>query len=296
LFLVEGFPSIIVAAFVWTSMPDGPESAKFLTAREKKVAVSRLKNERESSDEKNKNGTTKKPKLKIREILQALKDPKCYLTASMFFSCNVAFSSMPVFLPTIIQEMGWSSLMSQALSAPPYLVSFAVVLLTAYASDKAKARSPFIMLHATLAASGYLLIFLAGVLGLPSWIRYLGVYPATAGFFTCVTLIITWTINNQDSDSKKGTGVALLQYFGQCGPLLGTRLYPKSDGPLYLKGMSVCAGFMMLVGFLAWLLRMKLIRENRRLAAERMVEEVEEDVELLADGSQRRANAFVYLL
>jgi cyanate permease len=216
----------------------------------------------------------------------------------MFFSCNVAFSSMPVFLPTIIKEMGWSSVMSQALSAPPYMFSFVVVLLTAYASDRAKSRSKFIILHAITAASGYSLIFLAGVLGLPSWIRYVGVYPAAAGFFSCVTLIITWTLNNQESDSKKGTGIALLQYFGQMGPLLGTRLYPESDGPLYLKGMAVCAGFMALVGTLAWGLRWHLNRENEK----RRVEEVlanEEDVELLADGREsmgRKADKFMFLL
>ena len=100
-------------------------------------------------------------------------------------------------------------------------------------------------------------------LGLPSWIRYLGVYPATAGFFTCVTLIITWTLNNQPSEGRKGTGMAILNVIGQMGPLLGTRLYPKSDGPYYVKGMVVCAVFMGFVGMLAVGLRFVLGRANR---------------------------------
>lgn len=300
LFLVEGFPSIIVAYFVYTSLPDGPNEAKFFSAREKRIAIFRLQGEKEEFTHSEKLSPSRKPKLKVEEILQALVDPKSYLTAIMFFSINVAFSSMPVFLPTIIKEMGWSSTMSQALSAPPYLLAFVVVLLVSHASDKARARSPFIMLMAGIACSGYLLIFLAGVLGLPSWIRYLGVYPATAGFFTCVTLIITWTLNNQESDSKKGTGVAMLQYFGQCGPLLGTRLYPKSEGPLYLKGMAVCAGFMALVGVLALFLRFRLKKENAALKSQSFaVGDGEEDVELLAEGEgqQRRSlPKFEYLL
>lgn len=226
----------------------------------------------------------------------------------MFFSCNVAFSSMPVFLPTIIREMGWSTTMSQALSAPPYLISFGVVLFTSYASDKAKSRSPFIIFHALLAATGYVLIFLAGALGLPGWIRYLGVYPATAGFFSCVTLIITWTLNNQASDSAKGTGVALLQYFGQCGPLLGTRLYPENEGPLYLKGMAVCAGFMGIVAVLAWGLRWVLVRENRKIGEgggvwEELGQDEDGDGDLELDergngvvGRGRRREAFMFML
>jgi cyanate permease len=214
----------------------------------------------------------------------------------MFFSCNVAFSSMPVFLPTIITEMGYSSTTSQALSAPPYMLSFIIVLLTAYLSDRSKARSPFIILHASLAAGGYTLIFLAGLLGLPGWIRYLGVYPATAGFFSCVTLIITWTLNNQETDSKKGTGVALLQYFGQCGPLLGTRLYPESDGPLYLKGMAVCAGFMAFVGVLAWVLRIVLSRENERRRNAAASQEGGEDIELLDERGIRKGGDTFYFM
>ncbi|QDS73143.1 hypothetical protein FKW77_001791 [Venturia effusa] len=285
LFLVEGFPSVLVAAWVYRSLPDGPESANFLSRRQKSIAQARLMRDSEdTSDEKrfSHGQDSGKPRLRMREIIKVLKDPKCYLTAAsiffkslrdladkkqaMLFSCNVAFSSMPVFLPTLIREMGWSTTVSQALSAPPYLLSFATMLFTAYASDKAKIRSPFIMFHAFLACGGYTLMFLAGSLGLPSWIRYLGVYPATAGFFSCVTLIATWTLNNQASDEGRGAGMALLQYFGQCGPLLGTRLYPESDGPLYLRGMAVCAAFMGFVPLLVWALRWVLVRENARVA------------------------------
>jgi MFS family permease len=289
LFLVEGFPSIIVAYFVWTSLPDGPNEAKFLTAQEKQVVVSRLQDEKSRHDKmKEKHDQTSRPKVKRREVLDAVLDPKCYITAIMFFSINVAFSSMPVFLPTIIKDMGWSSAMSQALSAPPYLLAFVAIQFTAFASDKLKSRSLFIMLNAALACSGYLLMFFAGLFGLPNVIRYLGVYPAIFGFFTCVTLIITWTSNIQKSNSKKGAAVAMLQYFGQCGPLLGTRLYPKSEGPLYLNGMAICAGFMALVGFLALYLRWMLEKENAKLRRERVVGDGEDDVELLVEGQERK--------
>ncbi|KAI9787276.1 MAG: hypothetical protein M1816_007690 [Peltula sp. TS41687] len=153
--------------------------------------------------------------------------------------------------------MGYSTLKSQALSAPPYLLSFFLVLLTAHLSDRLRTRSPFIIAHSLLAASGYLLITLAGLFDWGITWRYLGVYPASAGFFSAVTLIITWTINNQPSDSKKGAGLAMLNIIGQCGPLVGTRLYPNEDKPLFLKGMSVCAAFMVFVALLAGGMRWK---------------------------------------
>jgi hypothetical protein len=191
--------------------------------------------------------------------------------------------------------MGYSSLWAQALSAPPYLVAFFMVLWSSYASDKRNQRSPFIILFASIAAGGYSLIVLSGLLGLPSWLRYLGLYPACMGFFTCVTLVITWTLNNQDSETKKGAGIAILQFFGQCGPLLGTRLFPEDDGPLYSRGMGVCAVFMGAVVVLSWILRLVLIRENKRRRQNAGIE-MSEDVARPLVGEDEKSERQIFLL
>ena len=159
--------------------------------------------------------------------------------------------------------MNYTALASQALSAPPYLVAFFVVILTAFLSDRSRNRSFYIIFHALLGGFGYLFIAIAGALRANSGWRYAGVYPAAAGFFSSITLILTWTINNQDSDSKRGTGVAMLNLVGQFGPLVGTRLYPDSDKPYYITGMTICSLFMFLVALLAWWLRSLLAKENK---------------------------------
>ncbi|CAO2654911.1 Nn.00g116440.m01.CDS01 [Neocucurbitaria sp. VM-36] len=271
LFLLEGFPSVLVAVWAWDFVPDSPGLAKWLSPRQREVAVLRLRQEKESEDdereaEKHK-GRATRGRVNFREVLQTLKDPKCYLTAFMFFSCNVAFSSMPVFLPTIIRDMGHESITAQGLSAPPYLFAFVVVLTTAYYSDRLQSRSKFIMLHSLLATIGYGTIALSGhYKSTNTTIRYLALYPACAGFFSAITIIITWTINNQETDSKKGTGMAVLNLIGQLGPLVGTSIFPDEDGPWYVKGMSICAAFMLLVGVLAAILRWVLVRENQKLS------------------------------
>ena len=157
-----------------------------------------------------------------------------------------------------------SALASQALSAPPYLVAFLVVLLTAFLSDRARNRSNYIIFHAIMGSLGYLLIATAGALRASHWWRYAGVYPAASGFFSAITLILAWTINNQHSDTKRGTSVAMLNLIGQLGPLLGTRLYPDSDAPYHVKGMAICSAFMLLVAVLAFILRSILAIENKK--------------------------------
>lgn len=168
--------------------------------------------------------------------------------------------------------MGYSKLTSQALSAPPYLFAFIVVLLTASVSDRQRSRSTYIILHASLSSLAYLTIALTGIFHsyLPEaahiLIRYICIYPAAAGFFSAITLIITWTMDNQPAKEGKGTGMAILNIIGQCGPLVGTRLYPARDGPWYIRGMALCSMFMVFVAVLALVLRIVLQRENARPA------------------------------
>ena len=289
LFLLEGFPSVVVAVFVYLHIPDGPGNARYLTARQRRVATLRLR--------KDNDGSAEGPEgrgLKWRDVRRTLVDPKSYLTAAMFFCCNVAFSSLPVFLPTIIEEMGYSPLASQALSAPPYLVAFLTVLSTAWLSDRLRSRSAFVICHALLAASGYAMMAVAGSLHARALFRYVGVYPATMGFFSAVTIIITWTINNQDNDSGKGTSVAMLNYVGQLGPLVGVHLYPDADRPYYVKGMAVCAGFMAMVALLALGLRMILLARNRTVEAEGKMERGED--EGLVGLDMRRGRRFMFIV
>ena len=58
--------------------------------------------------------------------------------------------------------------------------------------------------------------------------------------------------------------MTILNVVGQCGPLIGTRLYPESDRPWFVKGMAGCAVAMGAVFLLAITLRSVLVAENRR--------------------------------
>lgn len=168
--------------------------------------------------------------------------------------------------------MGYSSLNAQALSAPPYLVAFVVVLVTAWASDRSRTRSPYLIAHALISSLAYFAIAATGYFHdhlstrMQIFIRYICVYPATAGFFSAITLIITWSMDNRVEKEGKGASIAILNIIGQCGPLLGTRLYPESDRPWYIRGMAMCSFFMVLVAILALGLRLLLQRANRRVS------------------------------
>ena len=71
-------------------------------------------------------------------------------------------------------------------------------------------------------------------------------------------------LDMQGNESRRGAGLVLINFIGQCGPVLGTRLYPKHEGPRYAKGMGICAGFMFLAAIVSLALRFHLVTENKR--------------------------------
>ncbi|KAI4281968.1 MAG: hypothetical protein L6R35_005515 [Caloplaca aegaea] len=71
--------------------------------------------------------------------------------------------------------------------------------------------------------------------------------------------------DNQGSDTRRGTGIAILKIVGQCGPLLGTNIFPKGESPRDHKGMWVSAASTLFIGFLALCLRTLLVWKNKKL-------------------------------
>lgn len=112
--------------------------------------------------------------------------------------------------------------------------------------------------------------------------RYGAVYLVCVGLFCFIPILYVWLMNNQAGESvryvirfapfpphhlshfctlrsqslfrppasglrplssqKRGLGLSILGTVGQCGPLLGTRLFPAQEQPYYVRSMAVSAG------------------------------------------------------
>jgi hypothetical protein len=199
----------------------------------------------------------------------------------MYFSCNVSFSSLPVFLPTILKEMGFTAINAQGLTAPPFFASFLATLATTWVADRTQQRGLTIVGLSVVGGVGYILCATCTSVG----VRYFGVFLAACGVFPSIANILPWVLSessclnffvsifllissapdNQGSDTRRGGGIVMLNIIGQCGPFLGTNVFPDAEAPRYVKGMSICAAFMFFTALLALSLRVLLIFENRAL-------------------------------
>jgi sugar phosphate permease len=256
LFIVEGIPAVLLAAVVYIYLPDSPETATFLTEEEKEVARER------AILQTGKTGKERMGGVDFNEVLSTFKSPQTLIQPLMYFSCNVSFASLPVFLPTILTTMGYSSINAQGLTAPPYFLSFLVCIISTYIADRTQQRGLMIVGLSIIGGVGYLLLATVHSVG----VRYFGVFLAAAGVFPAIANILPWVLNNQGTDTKRGVGIAMLNIIGQCGPLLGTRVFPANEKPYYVRGMAICAAFMFFNAVLALVLRTYFVMQNAKFA------------------------------
>lgn len=254
LFIIEGVPSIFFGFLAFYCIYNGPYSCRFLTSREKDIAKSRTFKQVGTVD---RGGSS----ISIGQIIETFKDPKIWFNTLLYFCMNVASIPIPIFLPTILAGIGFTDITAQGMSAPPYLVAVIAILFTCYISDKYLQRAYAIATCCAIAIIGYIILAVCKSEG----VRYFGLFLAVPGVYACHAIIMTWTGDNQGSDSKRGAGYVILHVFGLTGTILGTRLFPKSSGPRYDKGIWITVGFISLTLVTSLFYRWYLAKMNQKL-------------------------------
>jgi len=231
--------------------------------------------------------------LKLRQLLAGFADLRSYIPAAIYFSINVSYASLPLFVPTIISELGiFSVIQSQGLSSPPYVLAFIVILGMTWLSDRVQLRGPLVSVCAVVAAVGFLLL---AVCTSPV-ARYVGVFLAVV-IFTCVPLTLGWVSNIHASESKRAGGYVVLSTIGQCGPVLGTNIFPAREKPFYRKGMWISFAMCLVVAVLAAVLDLWLTYDNRKMDKQDREEGVRPgDVEKHEDGAPVRQRRMRYVI
>lgn len=167
---------------------------------------------------------------------------------------------MPLFLPTIISELGtFSSFRSNGLSAPLYLLAFLMIIATTWTSDYFAVRGPFIVMFGLIGSAGYLILALSSDVAS----RYAGLFLVVLMFVT-ITMALVWNANSNETDSKRAGGIWVLMTIGQSGTVLGTNMFPASEKPYYRKGMWIGFSCSMIAAVAGALLSFLIWRENRR--------------------------------
>jgi len=140
LFLLEGLPACLLGFVVLKLVPDGPADASWLTSAEKNLIAQRLAQDA-SVDE--------------MKFLPALSDPRLYALGLAYLAIGAGGYGIRLWLPQIVQDMGFSNFANGFVVALPYAVAMGAMILWGHLSDKKAERIWHVVLPTLLAAFGF---------------------------------------------------------------------------------------------------------------------------------------------
>lgn len=144
LFLVEGFPSILLGIACLFVLRDTPEHAEWLSPADQ----ARLKQIK----------TEEFPEAPGHSFRGALTSPALWKLTFIYFSLGAGFLGIAFWMPTLLKEAGGGSNTSIGfLSAIPHLVSIIVIMAAGWSSDRFRERRLHLVVPILLGAFGIVL-------------------------------------------------------------------------------------------------------------------------------------------
>ncbi|KAI1363599.1 major facilitator superfamily domain-containing protein [Xylaria arbuscula] len=250
IFFFEGIITIIAASVAPFILPQKPETSNYLTTRERWIAAERIRLEHKAAHNE---------KVEMRHIKRAVTNINNYVCAAGFFFINITVQGLSVFLPTILQEIGYKGLTAQYYSVPVYVAASLIAIAVGYISDKTRMRGIYLAGFTILGITGF------GLLrwGSGSQLKYAAVYLCAVGAFPGGPGFLSWGINNAAGPSVRAVSSGYIVSLGTAGGILAVWAYLPNDGPNFPIGHSINFAAQVVVLFLSSFGIFYCLRENR---------------------------------
>jgi len=263
IFCLEGLVTVIVSFMAFFLMYDYPETASFLTESERTFVIDMLK-------EDSKGLATH---YDFQFVLQALKDYKTYVQVGIYIGLLVPGYAISLFMPTIIDELGFSAANAQLLSVPPFVAGCMFTVLVGIYSDKHKIRGLYVIGGAFVSLVGYIVLYTQSK---PN-AAYVGTFLAV-GIFPTVAVCLAWAGSNAGGDLKRGVVIAMVIGLGNLGGICSSFVY--IDPPRFHIGHGTIMGCLtlsiLLSAFAMWNYK-RINRQKEELCRERGITEDRRD-------------------
>ncbi|KAL2869603.1 major facilitator superfamily domain-containing protein [Aspergillus lucknowensis] len=242
IFILEGILTVLVGAIAPFMMHDFPETAKFLTDEERRYVIHTLRSQTAGHDLSREGVVEEQAKFRMKYVFDALTDWQIYVGLFMYWGITCPLYGISFFLPSIIQDLGYTSSTAQLLTVPIYTTAAVVAVFGAWMSDRYKKRSPFILFFMSLIAIGFIIVIASSDRGVPG-VVYFGVFVAVVGIYPAFPGNVTWISSNLAGDYKRAAGMALHIGLGNLAGAMASNFYRSKDAPKYVLGHALELGF-----------------------------------------------------
>ncbi|KAI2817346.1 hypothetical protein CBS147343_3246 [Aspergillus niger] len=252
LFLVLGLPTVLTGFLYFWFMPNNQIQAKFLSHREKHIAVDRIRGNFQGIGNRT---------WKWAHFFEAFRDPRTYLYVLFSFLMNIPNGGITTFGSLIISSFGFSSRMSLMLNMPMGLVDISCKLGLTYMSDRLLDRTLFAIIAILIPMIGGILMI---VLPFHAKAGLLVGYYCIGAAGTSWCLVMVMISNNTLGYTKKATvnGLQILAY--AAGNWIGPQTFRSNQAPEYFDGKLLVAIMYALAAATLLVIRLVNIMENKK--------------------------------
>jgi ACS family tartrate transporter-like MFS transporter len=234
LFVLEGLPAcgLGVAVLMW--LPNGPADASWLTSREKEIIFSRLAHEDFAQH---------------RTVWPALRDPRLWVLGLVNFGILFGIYGVQLWLPQIVQAMGFSNLAIGFVAALPFVAGLPAMVLWGRSSDARDDRIWHIILAAIFASMAFVVASLtqSNMLSLFALsFALVGILAMQPPFFSLLSLFL--------SGPAAAAGVALVISISNVGSFVGPSIVGvlREQTGSYTSGMALFALVLLLAAVIVF--------------------------------------------
>ncbi|KAH0442998.1 major facilitator superfamily transporter [Colletotrichum camelliae] len=250
IFILEGIITLAVAIAAFFIMNDYPATAKFLTTAEKEEVTRRLEQDRSAlADE-----------FDMAYFWDALKDWKIWVHMLITIGIYTPLYSYSLFLPTIVQGLGYTNNTAQLMTVPPYVVACVCCISGGWLADRHRQRGIYMIFFCAIGIIGFIMLLASQSNG----VKYAGCFFAASGIYPNVPQGVAWNGNNIGGSVKRGVGIAMHVGFGNLGGAIAGFLYQAKDKPHYYPGHGTLLSTMAMSMILSTFMTIYLRRENAR--------------------------------
>ncbi|KAL1982946.1 hypothetical protein VTN96DRAFT_633 [Rasamsonia emersonii] len=229
LFILEGCPCIVCAVLILLVLPRYPETATWLSSEEKEILLASF-GENVSKGHDHLNWTDAKDTL-----MQA----RLWVHYFTYLLLGIGVSSLSLFAPTIVQDLGYSGLDAQLFTIPPYACAYVFTLVLALLSDRYACRGPII---AGCFVFGGVAFTIAASIPSPSLhLRYAMLVLATCSVFGGLPPLCAWVSDNVRTTTAASLASGLNIAFTGPGQIIGVWIYRNDQAPRFQLGHAVNA-------------------------------------------------------
>jgi MFS family permease len=252
LFLILGLLTVCTGIFYVWYLPDNQTNARFLTHREKLVAIERIRGNFQGIGSR---------VWKWNQFFEAFRDPRTYLYVLFSLLMNIPNGGITTFGSLIIKSFGYNNRLSLLLQMPSGIVDIATKLITGYVSDRMLDRSVPAFVAILIPMIGGIMMTTIPLTAKPALlIGYYFISSAGASW----GLVMVMISNNTLGYTKKTTvnGLQILAY--GAGNWIGPQTFRASDAPDYYHGKLMVAIMYGLSACTLIMIRFVNIWENKR--------------------------------